>query len=94
MFAWSRRDGDFDAGVGGGEGAEVGAEEVVHAAAAAGPVAVVEVEAAALEDEGSDAVLCCTALVRWSFEWSLDGIIPAPSIRCAPLAMASCRLLN
>jgi hypothetical protein len=35
----------------------VGLQEFVHAATAAGPVAVVEVEAFALEDEGADAVL-------------------------------------
>ena len=46
------------------EGMEFGMSKVtgcvLHAPTAAGPVAVVEVEALALEDEGADAVLCYT----------------------------------
>merc|ERR1712058_17032 len=44
VAARTRRDGDFDAGVLAGEGRQGGGEEGVHAFAAAGPVAVVEVE--------------------------------------------------
>lgn len=57
MPSWPWRDCDFDLWVFPGEGGEVGADEGVHAARGAGPVAVVKVEAFALEDEGTDAIL-------------------------------------
>jgi hypothetical protein len=57
MVAGARGDGDFDLRVLLCEGGEMGLQEFVHAATAAGPVAVVEVEALALEDEGAHAVL-------------------------------------
>jgi hypothetical protein len=52
-----RGHGDFDVRVPLGEGRERVADEDVHAAGRAGPVAVVEVEALALDDEGADAIL-------------------------------------
>lgn len=46
------------------EGRDERMEEVLHAATAAGPVAVVEVEALALEDECADTVLYAVSRVR------------------------------
>lgn len=54
---WARGDVDFDAGVGTRKGGEDVLQEGVHAAGAAGPVGVVEVEAGEGEDECADAVL-------------------------------------
>ena len=48
---------DLDLGVLAREGGQDGCEEGVHPAGTAGPVAVVKVDSAALQDEGSDAVL-------------------------------------
>jgi hypothetical protein len=49
--------GDLDLRVVFREFGQVRLDEVVHAAGGAGPVAVVEVEAFALEDEGTNAIL-------------------------------------
>ena len=58
VFVWTRGDAELDGGVGVREGGEEGGgEEFVETGGGAGPVAVVEVEAAAGEDEGADAVL-------------------------------------
>jgi hypothetical protein len=62
---WPWRDGYFDLGVGAGEGGEGGLEEGVHAPAGAPPVAVVEGEGAAGEEEVADAVLG---------SFSIDGV--------------------
>jgi hypothetical protein len=57
MLSWSGRDGNLYLGVALCKRWEGGLEEGVHAARGAGPVAVVEFEPLALEDEGADAVL-------------------------------------
>ena len=57
VLARARADGEFDGGVARGEGGQGRLDEGVHAPTGSPPVAVVEVEALALEDEGADAVL-------------------------------------
>jgi hypothetical protein len=57
MRVRARGDCDFDLRVLLGEPGEMCLDKVVHAARGAVPVAVVEVEAFALEDEGADAIL-------------------------------------
>lgn len=57
VFLWPWRDGELDLGVALRENGKRRLDEGVHAFRAAPPVAVVKVEAFALEDEGADAVL-------------------------------------
>jgi hypothetical protein len=57
VLVGSWRDCDFDGWVAGSEGGESVAEKRVHASGGAGPVAVVEGERFALEDESTYAVL-------------------------------------
>jgi len=57
VLARARADGEFDGRVARGEGGQRRLDEGVHAPTGSPPVAVVEVEALALEDEGADAVL-------------------------------------
>lgn len=58
--AWA--DGELDRGVALGEGGERRLEEGVHASGGSPPVAVMEFEAFALQDEGADAVLLRVSL--------------------------------
>lgn len=62
VLARARADGEFDGWVARGEGGQGRLDEGVHAPARSPPVAVVEVEALALEDEGADAVLRVSVL--------------------------------
>src|SRR5690242_8167857 len=57
VLARARADGELNGGVARGEGGERRLDEGVHALGGAPPVAVVELEAFALEDEGADAIL-------------------------------------
>ena len=57
VMARSGGDGDFDLRILLREGGQLGLQEFVHATTTAGPVAVVEVEAFALEDESAHTVL-------------------------------------
>lgn len=57
VLARPRANGELDGGVARGKGGERRLDEGVHALGGAPPVAVVELEAFALEDEGADAIL-------------------------------------
>jgi hypothetical protein len=57
VLAWPGADGELNRRVALREGRERGLEERVHAFRGSPPVAVVELEAFALEDEGADAIL-------------------------------------
>ena len=57
VFPRSWRDGNLDLWVALRKGWEGGLDEAVHAARGAGPVAVMEFEFLALENEGADAIL-------------------------------------
>lgn len=75
------RHGELDLRVAFHEGGERGLDEGVHAAAAAPPVAVVEFEAFALQDEGADAVLWGGVLDRgdgdgWRVGSGWDSFVP------------------
>lgn len=57
VLARARADGELDGRVARGKGRQRRLDEGVHTPAGSPPVAVVEVEALALQDEGADAVL-------------------------------------
>jgi hypothetical protein len=57
VFSRPRRDGNLDLGIALRKGGERRFDKAVHAARGAGPVAVVEFQFLALEDEGADAIL-------------------------------------
>ena len=57
VLPWPRRNRYLNRGIALRKGREFGFDEGVHTAGRTGPVAVVEFELLALEDEGADAIL-------------------------------------
>jgi hypothetical protein len=86
MPPWPWAHCDFDLWAVAGEGWERGFYEGVHAAGGSPPVAVVEAEGFAGEDEGADAILCgvsiCSVACRGAIEvsghtWALATVLMA-----------------
>lgn len=66
MLPWPRADGDFNLGAAAREGRQRGFYKGVHAARGTPPVAVMEAEGLAGQDEGADAILRIVSIGVWT----------------------------